>query len=48
MLISCAAVPDGLGATIVLTEAQGRGTRAVVTLGGVASAGGETRSVRNE
>jgi signal transduction histidine kinase len=35
------------GATIVLTEAQGRGTRAVVTLGGVASAGGET-TVRSE
>jgi signal transduction histidine kinase len=35
------------GATIVLTEARGRGTRAVVTLGGVASAGGET-TVRSE
>ena len=35
------------GATIVLTEARGRGTRAVVTVGDVASAGGET-TVRSE
>jgi signal transduction histidine kinase len=30
------------GATIVLTEALGGGTRAVVTMGGTGSAGGET------
>jgi signal transduction histidine kinase len=35
------------GATIVLTEAPGGGTRAVVTLGGTAGAGGET-TVRSE
>jgi signal transduction histidine kinase len=30
------------GATIVLTDAEGGGTRAVVTMGGTAAAGGET------
>jgi hypothetical protein len=35
-------------AAIVLAEIQGGGTRAVVTLGGVAGAEEKTRSVRNE